>query len=228
MTNTAHPNPGTEKPHFAAFKPSHTHFTGIDSDGCVFDSMTVKQRICFHPLIMDQWGLWDIEPILRDTAEFLNLYSRTRGINRYIGLLKLFDMLREHPEIGDHRSKVPDLPKLRAWIDSGVPLSNAGLAEAAKHSDAGDLADVDAWSRAVNIKVEQEAPSIPMFQYARESLEKIATTSDSACISQTPLAALLAEWGACDLPCPPHCPADLDDDCVVGINDFLLLLANWS
>ena len=27
---------------------------------------------------------------------------------------------------------------------------------------------------------------------------------------------------------PPTCPADLDEDCTVGVNDFLLLLANWT
>ena len=39
---------------------------------------------------------------------------------------------------------------------------------------------------------------------------------------------LMDAWGPCQGPCPPHCPADLDDDCQVGIVDFLLLLANWS
>ncbi len=39
---------------------------------------------------------------------------------------------------------------------------------------------------------------------------------------------LLAAWGACPEPCPPSCPADLDENCDVSINDFLLLLANWG
>jgi len=39
---------------------------------------------------------------------------------------------------------------------------------------------------------------------------------------------LLAEWGACDAPCPPTCAADFNGDCTVGIQDFLFLLANWS
>ena len=29
-------------------------------------------------------------------------------------------------------------------------------------------------------------------------------------------------------PCPPFCLGDIDEDCDVGINDFLLLLANWT
>ncbi len=38
--------------------------------------------------------------------------------------------------------------------------------------------------------------------------------------------ALLANWGPnddCD-----DCPADLDDDCTVGVSDLLILLVNWG
>ncbi len=36
-----------------------------------------------------------------------------------------------------------------------------------------------------------------------------------------------AVWGDCPDP-PDPCPADFDDDEVVGVLDFLLLLANWT
>jgi phosphoglycolate phosphatase-like HAD superfamily hydrolase len=39
----------------------------IDSDGCVFDSMGIKQRDCFHPVIIRHWKLEAIEPQLRET-----------------------------------------------------------------------------------------------------------------------------------------------------------------
>ncbi len=44
----------------------------------------------------------------------------------------------------------------------------------------------------------------------------------------TDFLALLAAWGPCPDPCPPHCFADVNTDCTVGINDFLTLLANWG
>ncbi len=40
--------------------------------------------------------------------------------------------------------------------------------------------------------------------------------------------ALLAAWGPCGDPCPPHCTGDVDGDCTVGILDFLILLGNWG
>jgi hypothetical protein len=39
---------------------------------------------------------------------------------------------------------------------------------------------------------------------------------------------LLAAWGPCADPCPPHCFGDVDTDCSVGVDDFLLLLAHWG
>ncbi len=40
--------------------------------------------------------------------------------------------------------------------------------------------------------------------------------------------ALLAAWGPCPDPCPPHCFGDVDTDCNVGITDLLELLSNWG
>ena len=32
------------------FKPSREFFIGIDSDGCIFDSMEIKHKECFAPM----------------------------------------------------------------------------------------------------------------------------------------------------------------------------------
>ena len=70
----------------------------IDSDGCVFDSMNPKQIVVFHPKIMEFYKLWDIESYLREVAEFVNLFSRTRGCNRFIALQHTYRFLTEIPE----------------------------------------------------------------------------------------------------------------------------------
>jgi len=80
------------------FVPTFGTFVGIDSDGCVFDTMEVKQKDHFHPLIIKTWGLEAIEPQLRQAAEFVNLYSKWRGQNRFPALLQVFDLLHEWPE----------------------------------------------------------------------------------------------------------------------------------
>jgi hypothetical protein len=44
----------------------------------------------------------------------------------------------------------------------------------------------------------------------------------------TDILLLLAVWGPCPEPCPPHCFGDVDTDCDVGVTDFLIQLANWD
>ena len=65
------------------FLPNFETFVGIDSDGCVFDTMEIKQKDFFHPAIIRQWHLEKIEPQVRAVAEFTYLYSVYRGLNRF-------------------------------------------------------------------------------------------------------------------------------------------------
>ena len=74
------------------FTKTHDHFIGIDSDGCAFPTMEIKQTKCFHPQIMDEWDLWAIEKELRMVAEWVNLYSVHRGKNRFPALKLVFDL----------------------------------------------------------------------------------------------------------------------------------------
>ena len=78
-----------------------------------------------------------------------------------------------------------------------------------------------------------------MFYYGAAALFDLeAPLGDSNCdgmITTVDLLALLANWGACfywdpEDDCEYHfgCPADLDMDCWVGINDLLILLGNWG
>ena len=39
------------------FKPAKDFFVGIDSDGCVFDSMEIKHKECFAPMFIKHFRL---------------------------------------------------------------------------------------------------------------------------------------------------------------------------
>lgn len=176
------------------FVPSFDTLVGVDSDGCVFDSMETKQKVHFHPLIIKAWGLERIEPQLRKAAEFVNLYSKWRGQNRFPALLQVFDLLHEWPEVVASGVKLPKRTALRDYCNSGLPLGNATLiAEAARTGDP-ELARVVDWSLAVNKDIEEKMRKIPPFRGVRESLNKIQTCSDLAVVSQTPEEALVNEW----------------------------------
>jgi len=78
----------------ADMKPVEKFFIGIDSDGCAFDTMEVKHKECFIPNIINYWDLQPVSKYAREAAEFVNLYSKWRGINRWPALVMVFDLLR--------------------------------------------------------------------------------------------------------------------------------------
>ncbi len=175
-------------------KPTHATFVGIDSDGCVFDTMEIKQKQCFHKLIVSHWRLEPIEKQVRETAEFVNLYSRHRGNNRFLSLLLTFDLLGDRPEVKTSGVKLPGRKALNSFCDSGLPLANSTLEEMAQQTGNAELAAILAWSRAVNREIEKTVTNVSPFKGVPESLQKIGANSDAICVSQTPTEALVREW----------------------------------
>jgi len=172
----------------------HDFFVGIDSDGCVFDTMEIKQKKCFHPLIVSHWHLEPIERYVREAAEFINLYSKWRGQNRFPCLVRSIDIIRDRPEVLASGVKLPEFKALRRFMDSGVPLSNSELKKAAGQTGDAELADVLKWSEDVNKTIAKTVTKVPPYEWARRSLEKIAAGADSIVVSQTPSEALVREW----------------------------------
>ena len=175
------------------FNQQHEYLVGIDSDGCVFDTMEIKQKQCFHGEICKVWGLEAIEGPVRETAEFINLYSRWRGINRFPALLMTFDLLAER-QAATPAAPLPDTAALRAYIESGLPLSNATLRAEVERTGDPELRRVLDWSLAVNVNVERTVKQVPPFRWVRESLDKLKPRADLIVVSQTPTDALVREW----------------------------------
>lgn len=176
------------------FKPEHDFFTGIDSDGCVFPTMDIKQKKCFHKIIVSHWHLEKIEKYVRESAEFVNLYSIHRGKNRFPCLLMSIDLIRDRPEVVASKVKLPEFKSLKKFINSGVPLSNAELEKAVNTSGDEELASVLKWSKDVNADIAKTVKNVAPFRWVRESLQEIKKSADAICVSQTPTEALMREW----------------------------------
>jgi hypothetical protein len=108
-------------------KPQKDFFIGIDSDGCVFDSMEVKQKEFFIPAALRYFNLFPISKLVRETWEFVNLYSSFRGGNRFPAIVKVFELLAEREEIIEMGFKLPNLGSLKEWISIETRLGNAAL-----------------------------------------------------------------------------------------------------
>jgi phosphoglycolate phosphatase-like HAD superfamily hydrolase len=173
-------------------KPKHDVLVAIDSDGCVFDSMTIKQRI-FHTGIIKFWGLDQEEERVRQICEWVGLYSPWRGLNRFQLILKVFQSLEKFlPIPGSRLSLHPDYfptQPLEKFVLSGVPLSNDELEQ--RNDPA--LQKVLEWSRAVSKEI-AAIPEMPVFTEVFQGLEKIRTIADSIVVSQTTEEALVREW----------------------------------
>ena len=101
------------------FVGKHDFFVGIDSDGCIFDTMELKHKECFGPEIIKHWKLQAVSKYARECFEFVNLYSKWRGVNRWPALVQVRDLLRERPEVIRRGVEIPQVNVLRAFIDSG-------------------------------------------------------------------------------------------------------------
>jgi len=175
------------------FEPSHGFFIGIDSDGCVFDSMEIKQKECFAPMFTKHHGLQAVSKYAREVWEFVNLYSKTRGINRFPALMRSLGLLRDRPEVQARKAKVPSYPALDEWITRETKLGNATLAAEVAGGNDG-LAQIKVWSDAVNAQIADIVYGVPPFPLVRDCLDQALTQADLMVISQTPCDALEREW----------------------------------
>jgi phosphoglycolate phosphatase-like HAD superfamily hydrolase len=182
------------------FKPKHKFFVGIDSDGCAFDTMGIKQRECFCPWMIGYFGLQPVAEAARECKEFADLFSKTRGFNRHKTVKRILtELLPSHPMVKERKFQVPQFPHYFAWIDDpNSLLSNDGLKQAiGKASDADakrELEHVLAWSERVNWSIKEIVSGLPPFPFVRESLEKMAPLADTIVVSATPCEALTREW----------------------------------
>jgi phosphoglycolate phosphatase-like HAD superfamily hydrolase len=176
------------------FKPKHKFFVGIDSDGCAFDTMEIKHKECFTPNIIKYWGLQAVSKYAREAAEFVNLYSEWRGINRFPALMMVFELLRERSEVKRREVNIPKAAAVQQFIDSGLPLGNPALKQEVARTNDPVLIQALEWSEAVNATIADMVKGVPPFPFVRESLEAMKSAADCVVVSQTPVEALEREW----------------------------------
>jgi len=176
------------------YKPEKDFFIGIDSDGCVFDTMEVKHKEFFCPNTVKYFGLFAIAKYVRETWDFVNLYSVTRGINRFPALIRVMDLLAERPEVAYRGVTLPDMEPLREWVKKETRLGNPVFSEYVRANPCPALEKVLDWTLAINEDIAAWLRDTPPFPYARKSIEKLNRVADAIVVSQTPLEALTREW----------------------------------
>ena len=110
----------------------HPFLVGIDSDGCVFDTMEVKHKECFAPNVIKYYGLAGVSKYAREVWDFVNLYSKTRGVNRFPALIAAprIDGRGRKCLPAARRSTVPR--SVRDWVAKEPRPGNPSLEEAVR------------------------------------------------------------------------------------------------
>ncbi len=174
--------------------PKHDFLVGIDSDGCAFDTMELKQKECFTPNTVNYWDLQGVSKYAREAAEFVNLYSKSRGINRFPALVEVLEWLQRRPEVKARGVKIEIPESLRAWIKEESKLGNPALERKVNETGDEGLRRTLAWSKAINETVARIVRGVPPFPFVRESLQKLQGKADVLVVSATPQEALVREW----------------------------------
>jgi phosphoglycolate phosphatase-like HAD superfamily hydrolase len=178
----------------ANFQRKHDFLVAIDSDGCAFDTMEIKHKECFIPNFILHMGLQAISKYARETCEFINLYSKDRGANRFPAYVKALDLLAVRPEVQARQFKLPELKGVRDWLKRETKLSSGTVKAEAEKTNDPDLGRASAWSTAVDETVKKIVHDVPPFPGVRESLEAMFPKADLIVCSATPTPALQKEW----------------------------------
>ncbi len=183
-------------PHFQLLelKPEKDFFIGIDSDGCAFDTMEIKQKECFCPNFIRFFGMQPVSKYARETWEFVNLYSKSRGCNRFLAVTETLKLLERRPEIKARNFSVPSPEPLKIWTDKESKLGNPALKKYASEVNDHFIDTTLEWSLKVNEDIAEMVSGISPFPFVRESLDKMKTMADAMVVSQTPCEALKREW----------------------------------
>ena len=161
----------------------------VDSDGCAMDTMDIKHIRCFGPCMVKEWGLqqWE-KPILHRWNE-INLYTLTRGINRFKGLALA---LRE---INDTYVLIEGIEALENWVRETKELSNAALDREIQKNDSIALWKALSWSKSVNQAIERLSFELKKpFEGVREGLKAAHEYADVVIVSSANRQAVVEEW----------------------------------
>lgn len=161
----------------------------VDSDGCAMDTMDIKHFRCFGPCMVEEWGLDEWREELLNRWNEINLYTMTRGVNRFVGLSMILT------EVDEAYVAIPGLADLKKWVEESDELSNTALEHKVQETGSECLKKALSWSKKTNEAIgalpeEEKKP----FPGVKEALEYAHRFADVAIVSSANLQAVEEEW----------------------------------
>ena len=178
---------------FEKYEKLNDFLVCVDSDGCAMDTMEIKHRECFAPEMIKTWNLHENEEYILNLWYDLNLYTQTRGINRFKGLAETFKIISEKG------IEIEDLDSLLNWVDTTNELSNRSLKDEIEKTNSKALKMALEWSLNVNEAIENLPKGDEPFENVKEGLETLSKIVDISVVSSANGEALNDEWNRNDL-----------------------------
>lgn len=182
-------------PTLSQFHKQHNFLVCVDSDGCAMDTMTSKHEQAFCPCFINTYGFQAYAGLITPEWLRINLYSATRGINRFKGLAMILCFLH------DNQIETAGREELCAWVESSPVLSEDALKSAIAAGGGIGLQKALTWSQAVNKTVANMGATgnSQPFPGCKKALESITLQADTAVVSAANSEAVQEEWTRCDL-----------------------------
>ena len=175
---------------FAGFKKQKDYLICVDSDGCAMDTMDIKHFKCFGPCMVREWGLESWKKDILDQWNKVNLYSMTRGINRFKALALVLEW------VDSLYCQIPGIQELAAWTREADELSNSALERQMRSCPSICLKKALDWSGTVNREI-SHLPKADMkpFPGVKEGIMLAHQYADIAVVSSANPDAVADEWG---------------------------------
>lgn len=171
------------------FTKKHDYLICVDSDGCAVDTMEVKHKQCFGPCMVAEWGLEPWRDIILSRWNEINLYSVTRGINRFKGLSMALE------EVDRTYRHIDGISELSDWVERTKELSNRSLEDELTRNNATILRKALHWSVAVNEAISQLPWSVKRaFEGVKAGFESVRSFADISVVSSANRDAVEEEW----------------------------------
>lgn len=174
---------------FDAVQKTRDYLICIDSDGCAMDTMDIKHIRCFGPCMVDEWHLEAWREQIEKRWNDINLYTMTRGINRFKGLAMALT------EIDQQLTPIENIETLAEWVENAPELSNRAVEAAIEQTGNPVFRKALSWSKAVNEAIN----SLPQnekqpFAGVKEGLAAAHAVADVAVVSSANRDAVEEEW----------------------------------
>lgn len=155
----------------------------VDSDGAAMDTMTYKHELFFGPLAAEKFEVENDS--FQKNWEEINLYSRTRGVNRFVGLVMTLESVNYD---------VMNIDNLKHWVNEASSLSNDSLEAEIEKKGTEDLKRALSWSIAVNKNITEAEGHDAPFESVLEGLKKLSDLGKVYVVSSANREAVEDEW----------------------------------